>query len=338
MRQTRTLTAALLALALTLCLVLWPAAAAPAVDETPPAAGAGPAPALLEADGTDPDGRYILLLRAGAVWPEDLFDGPDGAPAPIPYTDDLYVADTWAQVLTLVRAGLVEFFAKDEPLQLLEGAGAGAGQYRQAVGVDALWDAGYDGTGVTVAVVDSGVYTGHEDLDGRRFDGANFIGYREGAPPARDYDADKTGHGTFVSGVISAVRDNGVGTDGLAGGANLLIARCFSKEDVQTSEVLAALGYAVAQGADVINMSFGGYSSDTAALLRAPLEEARRQGIILIAAVGNDGAGGRVQYPAGLEGVIGVGMVDAQGRVAAQSTRNSTVDVTAPGLEMSGLG
>ncbi|MDR2670194.1 MAG: S8 family serine peptidase, partial [Oscillospiraceae bacterium] len=337
MRQIRTLTAALLALVLTLG--LWPAASGaaaggPEIIPAAPGESAAEVPAEAPAERAE---RYVLKLRAGAVWPEDLFDGPDGAPSPIPYTDDLYVADTWAQVIALVRAGLVEIFAKDEPLRLLEGIETGAGQYRQAVGVDALWNAGYDGTGVTVAVVDSGVYAGHEDLDAGRFDGANFIGWT-GASPAKNYDADETGHGTFVSGVISAVRGNGVGVDGLAGGARLLIARCFPEEDVQTSEVLAAIGYAVEQDADVINMSFGGAGASVAALMRAPLEKARRKGIILVAAAGNDGAGGEVQYPAGSDGVIGVGMVDTQGYVAGQSTRNHTVDVTAPGFKMIGLG
>ncbi|MDR1158766.1 MAG: S8 family serine peptidase [Oscillospiraceae bacterium] len=329
MRQIRTLTIALLALVQILTLGLWPAAPGAAAAEAENVSAAAP--------GESAE-RYVLKLQAGAVWPADLFDGPGGAPALIPYTDDLYVADTWAQVIALVRAGLVEFFAKDEPLRLLEGIETGAGQYRRAVGIDALWDAGYDGTGVTVAVVDSGVYAGHEDLDAGRFDGANFIGYQAGASPARDYGVDATGHGTFVSGVISAVRDNGVGVDGLAGGARLLIARCFPEKGIQTSEVLAAIGYAVAQNADVINMSFGGAGSSVAALMRVLLEEARRKGIILVAAAGNDGVGGEVQYPAGSDGVIGVGMVDAQGRVSGQSTQNRTVDVTAPGLGMAGLG
>lgn len=217
------------------------------------------------------------------------------------------------------------------------------------VSIRAAWDAGLTGEGVTVAVIDSGVNYDHVDQPVKMARGRYYF-YREEPDGRYQYtvggvtknynyysndnvqDDLENGHGTMVSGIIAANKDNGVGIAGAAPGVTLMPIRCFTNTEGHlggyTSNLISGVVYAMDNGANIINMSWG--IANNAAALRRVITQAANQGCILIAAVGNSG-NGDVQYPAAWDNVIGVGATDKSGYLATYSQRNDSVAVCAPG-------
>ncbi|PHI21181.1 peptidase S8 [Lewinellaceae bacterium SD302] len=105
-----------------------------------------------------------------------------------------------------------------------------------------------------------------------------------------DVKGPDSGHGTHVSGIIAAVRDNNIGVDGV-GGANIRImsVRTVPNGDERDKDVANAIRYAVDNGAQVVNMSFGkGYSPYKGAV-DAAVKYAQKNDVLLVHAAGNDG-------------------------------------------------
>lgn len=157
------------------------------------------------------------------------------------------------------------------------------------------------GVGVTVAVVDTGVDVGHPDLAGRIAKVANFVERGE-----RSFTRDV--HGTAVAGVVAAVAGNGIGIAGVAPEARLLAMKaCWpvaegSADAACDSYTLAqAVDTALAEGADVLNLSLTGPQD---ALLARLLATADDSGVAVVAAV--DEARGDLGFPASLPTVIAV--------------------------------
>lgn len=215
--------------------------------------------------------------------------------------------------------------------------------------IRAAWDAGLTGEGVTVAVIDSGLNLFHNDAPTKVARGRYYF-YREepggrykyvvnGEPRyynyySNDYVLDDmdNGHGTMVSGIIAANKDNGVGIAGAAPNVTLMPVRCFTNTPGHlggyVSNLISGVTYAMNNGANIINMSWG--ITNNSATLRAVITQAANKGCILVAAVGNDGDS-KLQYPAAWDNVIGVGATDKQGYLAGYSQRNDSVAVCAPG-------
>jgi hypothetical protein len=152
------------------------------------------------------------------------------------------------------------------------------------------------GRGVRVAVVDSGVETGHPDLAGQIAFSGNYVDER--TLPAE-------GHGTAVAGIIAARADNHSGIAGVAPGAQLLALRaCWQAAPAQTlcsSLGLAkALYAAIQQGAHIINLSLGGPDDRLLSLL---LDQAQARGAAVVAALPTSGG----PFPANHPGVLVVG-------------------------------
>jgi len=184
-----------------------------------------------------------------------------------------------------------------------------------------LW-ARSTGAGVTVAVLDSGVKASHPDLKGKVAKGYNAI---TGKPGAR---SDNFGHGTFIAGMIAG-KYNGSGIVGLAPNARILPVKVLDSEGIGDSDDIArGIIWAVDNGADVINMSFGADSTNR--VEAEAIDYARGAGVTLIAAGGNEGAR-LVMYPAGYPGVLGVGATDFDNKRASFSNRGPHIDVVAPG-------
>jgi len=190
------------------------------------------------------------------------------------------------------------------------------------------------GSGVTVAVLDSGVDANHPQLRNRV--DAGFDAVRGGGPA----NTDCVGTGTQVAGAIAARQASSIGFVGMAPNATILPIRVISEEGARRGEadpaVLArGIEEAAKRKADVIVVSAITYT-DTPQL-RDIVTEVQRKGIIVVAAVGDRGdadGGNPTPYPAGYGSVIGVGAIDQNGRPWAKSQRGSYVDLVAPGVEV----
>lgn len=220
------------------------------------------------------------------------------------------------------------------------------------INAQSAWDAGLTGEGVTVAVIDSGINVDHLDVPVKVGRGRYYF-YREEENGLYTFDgkkynfysndnvSDNLGHGTAVSGVLAANTNNRSssytgGIAGIAPNVTLMPVRCFTKTEGHlggyTSNLIGGINYAVENGADVINMSWGIYSRSTS--LERTINNAANAGCILIAAAGNDGRDSvhrhTLQYPASFPNVISVGSTNKQGGLSDFSQRTA-VDVCAPG-------
>jgi hypothetical protein len=185
-----------------------------------------------------------------------------------------------------------------------------------------------------VAVIDTGVDAGHPDLAGRL--GRSF----DTASGGTDV-TDALGHGTFVTGLISAVDGNGIGGRGVAGATTVFPVRSSIDGSFMVGDVLRALDFTIRSRADVANLSLAGDTitqSQSRALAVAFLND-----VLPVAASGNLGA--RVlEFPAagvgGRRGRRGIGLSVAatrpDGRPAEFSTHNNYVSVAAPGADADG--
>ena len=190
---------------------------------------------------------------------------------------------------------------------------------------------------VRVAVIDSGVDANHPELAKKVSGSRSFVG---GSPLQ-----DGSGHGTFVAGIIAAGLDNGIGIAGLAPSADLLVAKVVTpSREIPVEAEAKAIRWAVSNGAQVINLSFGGIrdpldpNRDTYSQLEADaIAYAVSQGVVVVAAVGNgDYAPGMpwsyASYPAALPHVLGVSAVNESGVVPKYSNRDQIYnDLAAPG-------
>ena len=211
---------------------------------------------------------------------------------------------------------------------------------------EGAWDIS-QGSGVTVAIIDSGVDYNHSDLrdnawvntaeienDGIDNDANGYVDDYYGYDfNARDSDPlDENGHGTHVAGTVAAVGNNGVGVIGIAPQSKFMSIRGLNATGSgYTSDLAEAIYYAVDMGADVINNSWGGGGVNTA--LKDAIDYAHAMGVVVIAAAGNDNSKS-IHYPSGYDNVVSVTAVDSAGAKASFSNYGTRVDVAAPGVEI----
>ncbi|HVK14678.1 MAG TPA: S8 family serine peptidase, partial [Gemmataceae bacterium] len=146
---------------------------------------------------------------------------------------------------------------------------------------------------------------------------------------------DDNGHGTHVAGTIGAVGNNGVGVTGVAWKTRMMALKFLDEDGTgYMSDAVKALNYAVANGAKIVNNSWGDNTRDPA--MEAAIANARAKGVIFVAAAGNDGTNNDSSpaYPANYAGnnVVAVAATDRNDRLASFSNYGrTTVDVAAPG-------
>ena len=191
-----------------------------------------------------------------------------------------------------------------------------------------VWQQGLTGKGVKIGILDTGAYADHEDLQGADLQGSNFLGNE-----SESFADDEIGHGTFVAGVIAAQPNNGKGIVGIAPDAEIYVYRAF---DGYLPPILEAIDQAIADGCQIINVSMG--MAGGTPELRQGIQKAQEAGILVIAAAGNGKPSlTTTLYPAGYEGVIGVGSVNEQLEHSSFSQTNQSVFVVAPGENIWGL-
>jgi serine protease len=219
--------------------------------------------------------------------------------------------------------------------------GTGAALPTSPGGIDAVgaWrnlrDAGRPGArGVVVAVLDTGV--AYRSL-GARFRRSPDFGRGQFVPGFDFVSGDRlpldhNGHGTHVAGTIAEKTDNGVGLVGLAYGARLMPVRVLDRHGSGAADDIArGIRFAVAHGADVINMSFNFGCGKRVPSIDEELRRAYRAGVVTVASIGNLGAETCVSPPATGPRVIGVGGTTEGGCLGSYSLSGKGIDVVAPG-------
>ena len=202
----------------------------------------------------------------------------------------------------------------------------------QRVDCPAAWDVIKASWSVIVAVIDTGVDYNHPDLIGSvdRINGYNFVA-------GNTNTMDDNGHGTHVSGIISAMTNNAAGVAGVSWGARILPIKVLDATGSgSTVFISSGIPYAVSKGAKIINMSLGG--EDLSLAERFAVDDAYSKGVIIVAASGNGGSDGigdpLVAFPAALDDVIAVGASGKDNKIAEFSNYGSEIDVVAPGIDI----
>lgn len=221
----------------------------------------------------------------------------------------------------------------------------------------AAWDLS-TGTGVMVAVIDSGFGFNHEDLvgqwatnagetglgretNGLDDDGNGYIddwrgwdfnsGDNDPSAGVTNPTGGGVSHGTLVAGIIGAKGNNAKGIAGVAYGARILPLQALSDDGSgYTSTVGAAIRYAADRGAKVINLSLGSQYADS--YLRSQITYAISRGATVVAAAGNTSCD-CLLYPANYPEVIAAGASNSADALASFSSYGANLDVLAPGTD-----
>lgn len=196
-------------------------------------------------------------------------------------------------------------------------------------GIEAVYDntgilSTSGGKGTVVAVLDTGVNIGHPDIKGRVGQCIDFTNLKYAVQDNKCED--KNGHGTNIAGVIAADGgEDGLGIYGVAPEAKLFIYKvCDNNGSCYADDIAAAIRLAAAEGANVINMSFGG--DINSGLVNDAINFAVSKKVLLVAAAGNDGPfNTSVDYPATLDSVIAVGALNKTLDVVEWSSRGTNL-------------
>jgi subtilisin family serine protease len=214
------------------------------------------------------------------------------------------------------------------------------------------------GSGVVVAIVDTGLDVHHPDIaanvwtntaeipgngiddDGNGFvddvHGWDFIGASYASPTPDNDPADLYGHGTHVAGTIAGVGNNNRGVIGVAWGAKVMPVRGLDNDgygdDVSLSQ---AIQYAAANGADVMNNSWGG--GGPSQTITDAMQYAYDLGVVIVAAAGNSSMDASQFFPAQLPTVITVASLSPSDTLSYFSNYGSKIDVAAPGEDILSL-
>ncbi|WP_328501234.1 S8 family serine peptidase [Streptomyces sp. NBC_00457] len=203
------------------------------------------------------------------------------------------------------------------------------------IGAPEVWQAGYDGKGVKIAVLDTGADTGHPDLAGKITDSKTFV-------PDQEVQ-DGHGHGTHVA---STIAGSGAASDGkrkgVAPGAELMVGKVLNNAGSgQTSWIIAGMQWAADSGADIVSMSLGGTASGPSDPMSETVDElSASTGTLFVIASGNSGPRAQtVGTPGIADSALTVGAVDKSDKLASFSSRGPRLgdsavkpEITAPGV------
>lgn len=202
------------------------------------------------------------------------------------------------------------------------------------IGGPAAHARGLTGTGITVAVLDTGIDATHPDLAGKVALAESFVDDGLG-------NTDPHGHGTHVASTIAGSgAASGGQRRGVAPGASLLAGRvCYPTRGCPESAILAGMEWAVANGAQIVNLSLGSFDTPEIDPLEAAVNQLSAQyGTLFVVAAGNFGEPLTVGSPSSADAALSVGAVDRLDRLALFSSQGPRTgdhaikpDLTAPG-------
>jgi serine protease len=222
------------------------------------------------------------------------------------------------------------------------------------INLSQAWDITTGDESVIVAVIDTGVLLEHPEISDQLVDGYDFISDADNAgdgdgidsDPNDEGDSSQAGvassfHGTHVAGIVAASSNNGEGVAGVAWDSKIMPIRVLGIDGGTSLDLAEGILYAAglsnssgtvpSQPADIINMSLGGTSDSQ--LVREAVAAARAEGVIIIAAAGNESTS-QLSYPASNTGVVSVSAVDINRDFAYYSNYGSMIDVAAPGGDL----
>lgn len=274
-------------------------------------------------------GDYIVVLKEAPVI--SLMDEDNGV---VKYVDNVYVVDSLMSAYALAPSDNIEMIVPDEVAYLFdntsdETATLTAAEFPEGtndtyydsqwylpyIKVNAAWRNGFDGSGVRVGIIDSGMETTHPDLP----------------TPVKVYNvldqadssnvSDGLGHGTSVTGVIAAKTNNGRFVSGIAYNSEIVSIKVASESSLATSDLILGFKKAIEYGCDVINMSLGFTKEDSPGAynsMKPIIKSAIDDGVIIVASAGNGGAdsvkGAYYEYPASYDNVVSVGSLGRAGK------------------------
>lgn len=216
--------------------------------------------------------------------------------------------------------------------------------YLDAVNIYPAWEIA-KGTGIKVAIVDSGIDLDHSDLSSGIISATTTIpssAYGTGGFFKAEYEGpqDFSSHGTHVAGIIGA-RKNDIGITGIAPECSIISIKATeytgTTSQGKTAWVAAGIREAVSCGAQVINLSIGGSVTDDT-LLKNEIDAAVSAGVVVVVAACNTNGVSTVMYPAAYDNVITVSALKRSGDTVAfassYSNHGSFVNISAPGSDI----
>ena len=244
-------------------------------------------------------------------------------------------------------------------VNLYSAAAPGSTSPVYTVDAPTMWDATTGRKNVVVAVLDSGV-TNHSDLSGQNVAGYDMVSDKRYAGDGNGRDSNpadpgsysdgtyctkstSSWHGTHVSGIIAAVRNNAKGISGLAPGVALQPVRVVGRCVMAMSDVIAGIRWASGghvsgvsdnkTPAKVLNLSLSSTVSDFTcpAAYQSVIDEARSRGAVVVVSSGNQSASVLTRTPSNCAGVLSVGAVAPDGAPTTYTNVGRTLGMVAPG-------
>ncbi|OGA00981.1 MAG: hypothetical protein A3I00_07970 [Betaproteobacteria bacterium RIFCSPLOWO2_02_FULL_64_12] len=187
------------------------------------------------------------------------------------------------------------------------------------------WDVSTGSSGVSIAVIDSGVDPDHPDLAGKLLPGYNFLS-------SNTDTHDVLGHGTAVAGTAAAATDDGIGVAGVAWSNPILPLVVLNASDYATyADIASAITYAADHGARVANISIGGASYSST--MQEAANYAWNKGLVVVASAMNNSSS-TPYYPAALDHVLAVAATDQADGLASFSSYGTWIALSAPGTSI----
>jgi thermitase len=293
--------------------------------------GAGPGVAFAQAEKAYAPGRILVMPRAGmpeAALAKILNENGGGKARRIGKTElrivDLPPGLEKQSVEKLARHPHIEFAELDQvlsPEASVNDPYFGSAWHLAKIGTPTAWDTA-SGSGVTIAILDSGVDASHPDLAARMVPGWNWYDNNSNT-------SDVNGHGTLVAGAAAASMNNGTGVAGVAGTARLMPVRISDANAYATFSTIAkGLTWAADNGARVANISYkvAGSSSVISAA-----NYMKGKGGLVLSSAGNAGVD---EGFAPTTSMIAVAATDSNDAKASWSSFGSFVSLSAPGVSV----